>query len=915
MKILKMRATFGKLQSAELALGEGLNVIEAPNEGGKSTWSAFLRAMLYGINTKERDRQGYLAEKNRYQPWSGAAMEGSVELLWQGRSVTLRRGPKGSTPFGRFEAVYTGTAELVPGLTGDNAGETLTGVPREVFERSAFVGQGGAAIDGAPALEARIAALASSGEEDVSYSQVERRLRDWLNRRKHNKTGLIPRLEEELADVEETLARQSKAFRLAQEARRELERLQAEHRLLESERDAHLSRAMAQRRARWEAAQAALAEAQAQVDGLEAERTRHGAPPDRDTLKRAQEELNALNTLHANRKLAESQLEEARAAEAEARASAEDPLFPGLTPDEAWERAGADAEAAGGRPKTAGLYAGGILLLAVGAVGLIAPLCGTLPLPLGGSLPAVLTTAGVSAALAIGGAALLIAAGLWKRRFAAGAAELLARYGAERPEDILGRASAYREACVVAAEAAKKREAVEQALAGHIARDEETRRRLLELVHPFAPTVTDTFGVSAALSRALNLDERLSTARVKLEGARTLADSLPRPEEVSGGTDVEPRFDPAETAARLSAAEGELSRLRSGLAMAQGELNTLGDREALQTRREAIQEELDCRRAEYDALGAALAALEQAHSGLQARFSPALNRRAGELLAELTGGKYDKVALTQQFEALAEEIVGVADNFFFQTMDERAVGMWEQVFRIVPNPQVESLAFRRTRVLNRISTRPPYTLGFLYQKLDELIGPGEWKVTVDYPNYTLYIESAAQNQNYATELAFTINRIKPAHIMWVNAPFVRTGLLLSETISSTQRIYSYKLGAWELGRLPFATDGPEGVIKMPETPSIQQDLLAGVANFVSGDVASARVNRTVAITRLTKTVEGSELTVTYTVLPSQATEITALELLDAEGNILTSSTVYIPVTTNVVLKHIIPVAEGVVSNG
>ena len=79
------------------------------------------------------------------------------------------------------------------------------------------------------------------------------------------------------------------------------------------------------------------------MDGLEAERTRHGAPPDRDTLKRAQEELNALNTLHANRKLAESQLEEARAAEAEARASAEDPLFPGLTPDEAWERAGADA--------------------------------------------------------------------------------------------------------------------------------------------------------------------------------------------------------------------------------------------------------------------------------------------------------------------------------------------------------------------------------------------------------------------------------------------------------------------------------------------------------------------------------------------------------------------------------------------
>ena len=264
MKIIRMKATFGGLDHRELELKEGLNIIEAPNEGGKSTWSAFLRAMLYGINTKERDRQGYIAEKNRYQPWGGGPMEGSVELIWQGQSITLRRSAKGSTPFGQFEAVYTDTQEPVPGLTGANAGETLTGVPREVFERSAFVGQGGAAIDGAPALEARIAALASSGEEDVSYSQVERRLRDWLNRRKHNKTGLIPRLEEELSSIDAALARQAKAFRLSQEAKREIDRLQAEHRLLEAERDAHLARAMEQRRERWEAAQAALAQAQGQ---------------------------------------------------------------------------------------------------------------------------------------------------------------------------------------------------------------------------------------------------------------------------------------------------------------------------------------------------------------------------------------------------------------------------------------------------------------------------------------------------------------------------------------------------------------------------------------------------------------------------------------------------------------------------
>ena len=144
---------------------------------------------------------------------------------------------------------------------------------------------------------------------------------------------------------------------------------------------------------------------------------------------------------------------------------------------------------------------------------------------------------------------------------------------------------------------------------------------------------------------------------------------------------------------------------------------------------------------------------------------------------------------TAQFESLAQEITGIAENFFFQTMGLDGIEMWEQIFHIVPNPQTEDVDFRRYRVLNRITTKPPFTLGFLYQKLDELIGPGLWEVTVDYPNYTLYIESSAQNQNYASEVAFTINRIKPAHIVYVNAPFIQSGILLSETIEKAKRVF------------------------------------------------------------------------------------------------------------------------------
>ena len=269
----------------------------------------------------------------------------------------------------------------------------------------------------------------------------------------------------------------------------------------------------------------------------------------------------------------------------------------------------------------------------------------------------------------------------------------------------------------------------------------------------------------------------------------------------------------------------------------------------------------------------------------------------------------------QQFELLAQEIVAIADNFFFQTMDEGSVLQWEQILGIVANPSTETLDFRRARLINRISLRPPFTLGFLYQRLDELIGPGQWQVTVDYPNYALYIKSYAQDQSYATELSVTIGRIKPAHIVYVNTPYVRTGILLSETIELSQRIYNYKLGAWGLGVLPFAEEEGQGVIKMPETPSIQAALLTDTANFVSGDIASARINGSIAISSISKTVTGSTLEVTYTVTQSQTDAITSAELLDADGNVLTSSTVYVPVSESTIMKHIIPVAEGVVNSG
>lgn len=260
-----------------------------------------------------------------------------------------------------------------------------------------------------------------------------------------------------------------------------------------------------------------------------------------------------------------------------------------------------------------------------------------------------------------------------------------------------------------------------------------------------------------------------------------------------------------------------------------------------------------------------------------------------------------------QFAALAENIRRVADNFFFATMDEGAIFEWEKTLGIVDTSG--DLAFRRVRLLNRISNRPPFTLAFLRQKLDELIGEGEYTIEIDYAAYTLRVEASALDQNYATEVAATIGRIKPAHIVYTNFPYMVSEILISEEIRKDKRNFRYKLGTWSIGKYPFATMQEGEVLKMGGEPSIQSILLKGVANFVSGDVAKARLNESIVIANLAKTVAGGTLTITYDV-PLSAGTVTKAELLDANDNILTSSTVYVPVDVGTIFTHTIPVKEG-----
>lgn len=258
------------------------------------------------------------------------------------------------------------------------------------------------------------------------------------------------------------------------------------------------------------------------------------------------------------------------------------------------------------------------------------------------------------------------------------------------------------------------------------------------------------------------------------------------------------------------------------------------------------------------------------------------------------------------FEGLWNAADRALNNQFLDTADAYGVGRWESILGIVPK-DTDTLDFRKDRVRNRLNLRPPFTIRYLKIRLDDLFGAGNY--TVEAEDYTLYIDAAASNLGYSQELTVLLDSVVPANMVYISRPTFQAVMLLSEGIGYGTRTFHYKMGSWALGQYPFYTDENKEDVKMPTSPSLQPSLLSGAADYVMDSIAKARINDTFVVEALDKETDGSTVTVSYTASPGE--DITKVELLGADDSVKTSSTVYVPATAAVVMKHVISVEEGI----
>lgn len=152
--------SFGGLSDVEVALTEGVNIVEGRNEAGKSTVAAFIAWVLYGFDKNDR---------RRYIPLDGSPCSGHITVKDDEKLYTISRG-------GESEASITDCATLRLVHTGELPGQLFIGVPRDIFVRTAYISQAdGAYINGADIRDS-MENLLYSADETVSVTRAQKKL-------------------------------------------------------------------------------------------------------------------------------------------------------------------------------------------------------------------------------------------------------------------------------------------------------------------------------------------------------------------------------------------------------------------------------------------------------------------------------------------------------------------------------------------------------------------------------------------------------------------------------------------------------------------------------------------------------------------------------------------------------------------
>ncbi|MCE5171361.1 YmfQ family protein [Paenibacillus profundus] len=188
------------------------------------------------------------------------------------------------------------------------------------------------------------------------------------------------------------------------------------------------------------------------------------------------------------------------------------------------------------------------------------------------------------------------------------------------------------------------------------------------------------------------------------------------------------------------------------------------------------------------------------------------------LLPDLYHDIKEMVLLMEAQDEEKEELLAAVQRLFadqfVMTASEEAIARRERMLSILPDRDAETLEFRRRRIINRYTTKPPFTVRYLQEKLDFLLGKDKARAVVDTEAFLLRIVANITDAAVFKEVGHTVRTIKPANLVYQQETALLSGVGVQENIFRSDLKRTTRLSTtWKLGRSPFAERGPEVQMK------------------------------------------------------------------------------------------------------
>ena len=235
-------------------------------------------------------------------------------------------------------------------------------------------------------------------------------------------------------------------------------------------------------------------------------------------------------------------------------------------------------------------------------------------------------------------------------------------------------------------------------------------------------------------------------------------------------------------------------------------------------------------------------------------------------------------------------------RMYIQTSDEIGVERFERVMQITADPSIETLDFRKERLLARSNSTLPYTTIWIRNYLNAVLGEPNYELDVDYDNLIITLYGFLLDYSWAREVGITIRTTKPCNVVFINV------LTLIENVEFQKWVdeNTWNSDIWNDENIWSEFNIiPKNLLpdyeKLPEDHSNTQAILNEIKNI--------RLNKNTTIEELGISVQSGTIYIEFTV-SEDIKLLTDVEIIDKNDSALLYTPCYIdtPSGTKLIIR-------------